>query len=147
LYAFCSPRHRSNARNDPQPPFGPFDAPGTIGIGWWLRVRCRCERTTDFPVPLLIRRHGPRARAPELLARMRCGGCGARPVSADYIDHPAGGAKGSGYPPPRRVPVLPVGEWSAAARPCGALEHPGDAAPKPEGASRLPTGKTPLERK
>ncbi len=75
-------------RNDPQPPFGPFDTLGTIGIGWWLRVRCACERTTDFPVALLI----------------RCGGCGARPDSADYIDHPAGGAKGTDYPPPRRMP-------------------------------------------
>ena len=60
----------------------------------------------SIPRKLLLRRHGPAARAPELVARMRCEQCGSRPAAAEWIDNPQGGAAGTDYPPPRRVPVL-----------------------------------------
>ena len=87
------------------PPFDPA-APLSALPRWWLEVLCRCGRLTQIPVRLLIQRHGPQATAPALLARMRCRQCGSPPVSADWIDNPPGGAFGTDYPPPRRVPVV-----------------------------------------
>lgn len=46
-----------------------------------------------------------RAWVPDLSARFRCVTCGERPVRAEWIDDPAGGAKGSGYLPKKRVPL------------------------------------------
>ena len=65
---------------------------------------------TQIPVRLLVRRHGPQARAPALLERMRCSQCGARPASAEWIDNPQGGASGTGYPPKKRVPLVLPGD-------------------------------------
>ena len=86
----------------------PFDpsAPLSAAPEWWLEVRCGCGRTIQTPRKLLLRKHGPDARAPELVARMRCEQCGSRPAAAEWIDNPQGGAFGTDYPPPRRVPVL-----------------------------------------
>ena len=88
-----------------QPHFDPA-APLSALPAWWLEVQCGCGRLTQIPVRLLIQRHGRRARAPALVARMRCGWCGSRPTSADWIDNPQGGAFGTTYPPKKHVPVV-----------------------------------------
>ena len=64
---------------------------------------------TQFPVGLLVERHGPWAEAPELVAGMRCERCGAPPASADWTDDPQGSAHGSTYSPRRRKPVVRLG--------------------------------------
>lgn len=87
------------------PPFRPDGELREVSGAWWLELRCACGRTAQVPNKLLARRHGARARVPELLARMRCEQCRARPASAEWIDNPAGGARGSGYPPPKRIPL------------------------------------------
>jgi hypothetical protein len=87
------------------PSFDPA-APLSAVPDWWLELRCGCGRTVQSPRRLLVREHGPAARAPELVARMRCERCGSRPAAAEWIDNPQGGARGTDYPPPRRVPVL-----------------------------------------
>ena len=87
-------------------PFDPAAPLSAVPDSWWLEVRCGCGRTIHTPRKLLLRRHGPAARAPELVARMRCEQCGSRPAAAEWIDNPQGGAAGTDYPPPRRVPVL-----------------------------------------
>ncbi|GAA0574404.1 hypothetical protein GCM10009416_11370 [Craurococcus roseus] len=87
------------------PPFVPDVTLDLVDAGWWLELRCACGRMTQVPHRLLARAHGPRARVPGLLARFRCRTCGGPPVSAEWIDNPAGGAPGSGYPPKRRVPL------------------------------------------
>ena len=78
-----------------------------VDDGWWLELRCACERTTQIPHGLLAKAYGPSARVPALLARFRCGTCGRPPILAEWIDNPAGGALGSGYPPKKRVPLAP----------------------------------------
>jgi hypothetical protein len=85
----------------------PFDPAGVLlaAPDWWLEVRCGCGRVRHIPVGLLMRRYRPRARAPELVARMRCGACRCRPVSVEGIENPERGAHGSNYPPPWRGPV------------------------------------------
>lgn len=88
-----------------EPPFDPA-APFAVLPAWWLEVICRCGRMRQIPIRLLIEQHGPRARATALVGRMRCNWCGSRPASAEWIDSPQGGAFGSDYPPPQRVPVV-----------------------------------------
>ena len=60
---------------------------------------------TQVPHKLLVRMHGPQAWVPGLLARMRCRTCRKRPITAEWVDSPAGGASGSGNPPKKRVPL------------------------------------------
>ncbi len=86
-------------------PFVPDATLDLVDAGWWLELRCACGRSTAIPHKLLVRRHGSRARVPDLLARFRCETCRRRPVLAEWIDNPAGGASGSGYPPAKRVPL------------------------------------------
>ena len=86
-------------------PFVPDATLDLVDARWWLELRCACERMTQIQHKLLARWHGPRARVPALLARFRCETCGRRPVLAEWIDDPRGGAPGSGYPPKRRVPL------------------------------------------
>ncbi len=86
-------------------PFVPDATLDLVDARWWLELRCACERMMQIPHKLLARAHGPLARVPNLLARFRCGTCGARPIRAEWIDNPAGGAPGSGYPPAKRVPL------------------------------------------
>ena len=66
-----------------------------------LRLRPLHQRSAQ----LLTKRHGARARMLALLARLQCSQCGSPPAKAEWIDNPAGGAFGSGYPPKRRVPL------------------------------------------
>jgi hypothetical protein len=85
-----------------------FDGAGPLAavpLGWWLEVRCGCGQMRQIPIGLLLRRHGPGARAAELVARMRCARCGSPLASAEWIDNPQDGVPGSGYPVPHRVPV------------------------------------------
>ena len=86
-------------------PFVPDATLDLVDARWWLDLACACGRSTSIPHKLLVRAHGRLARVPDLLARLRCGTCRRRPVLADWIDDPRGGAPGSGYPPKRRVPL------------------------------------------
>ena len=73
--------------------------------GWWLELRCICGRLSRMPIQLLAHQHGPTARLPALVARMRCENCGEPPVLAELIDNPQGGTSGSNYPPAARRPI------------------------------------------
>ena len=84
-------------------PFVPDATLDLVDAGWWLELRCACERSTSIPQKVLVRAHGAAARVPDLLARFRCATCGRPPIRAEWIDNPAGGASGSGYPPKKRV--------------------------------------------
>ena len=96
-------------------PFVPDATLDLVDHRWWLDLRCACGRSTSIPHKLLTKRHGAFARVPDLLARLRCSQCGTSPITAGWIDNPAGGAFGSGYPPNRRVPLaLPWRRGSAA---------------------------------
>jgi hypothetical protein len=57
---------------------------------------------------LLIKRHGPAAKLPALVARMRCLTCERAPVSAAMVDDITAGAHGTGIKKePVRRPVRP----------------------------------------
>ena len=86
-------------------PFVPDATLDLVDPRWWLDLCCACGRSTSVPHKLLTKRHGARARMLDLLARLRCSQCGSPPAKAEWIDNPAGGAFGSGYPPKRRVPL------------------------------------------
>ena len=94
-----------------EPPFDPA-APLSAIPAWSLEVSCACGRMRQISMKFLIRQHGPHARAPALVARKRCKQRCSRPASAEWIDNPAGGALGSGYPPKKRVPLALPGDAS-----------------------------------
>ena len=71
-------------------PFVPDATLDLVDAGWWLELRCECERSTSIPHKLLARAHGAAARVPNLLARMRCATCGRRPIRAEWIVQPRG---------------------------------------------------------
>jgi hypothetical protein len=62
--------------------------------GWWLSARCGCGRVAHLPVKLLTREHGPDARLPAIVTRLRCIGCGGRVSDARMTDNPAREAAG-----------------------------------------------------
>ncbi len=82
-------------------PFVPDATLDLVDAGWWLDLRCASGRSATVPHKLLAKRHGPRARVPDLLDRFRCEGCGARPVLAQWVDSAAGGPPS--YPAVKRV--------------------------------------------
>lgn len=93
------------APDAPVEPLGPL---ANIPQNWWLQVHCPCGRSAAIPRALLIKQHGAHMRAAGLLRRLRCGsaGCGQRPTGAAWVGDPAGGAAGSDYPQPIRVPLV-----------------------------------------
>lgn len=62
--------------------------------GHWLTVGCGCGRKVHLPTKLLVRAHGPTARLPALVARMRCNACNGRVTSAAMTANPQAGATG-----------------------------------------------------
>jgi hypothetical protein len=91
---------------DAPPPFVPDATLAEVAPGWWLELRCAsCVRPTRWPRALLVEAYGVEASVPALLARLRCQTCWGRPVTARWVDSPAGGAHGSGCAPKRRVPL------------------------------------------
>lgn len=86
----------------------PFDPHGTLGQvpdGWWLVLQCQCGRSARIPRGLLAEAHRPQTRVSDLLTRLRCMTCRASPVSAEWMDNPAGHTAGGGYDGARRVPL------------------------------------------
>ena len=57
---------------------------------WWLRLEC-CGRTIDLPCRFLASQK-PHARFGELLFKLRCQACGARPLRVLLFDDPANNA-------------------------------------------------------
>jgi hypothetical protein len=68
--------------------------------GHWLTIGCACGRRIHLPTKMLARQHGGGARLPEIVARLRCRKCGARPIEADLRDDVQTSASGfaRGYP-------------------------------------------------
>lgn len=62
--------------------------------GHWLTVGCACGRTVHLPTKLLARQHGPAARLPAVVARLRCNACNGRVTSATMTENPQSGATG-----------------------------------------------------
>lgn len=54
--------------------------------GHWITASCACGRTVHLPVKLLAREHGPETRVAAVVARLRCGKCGGRPIEAELRD-------------------------------------------------------------
>lgn len=81
-------------------------------------MRCGCGRSAVLPLRRLIHRHGAAARLPALIARMRCEGCGGRPVEATLLNNPQWGAPGyvgSGIRDEQPVPLPDGGEAAGEA--------------------------------
>jgi cytochrome c-type biogenesis protein CcmH/NrfF len=66
----------------------------------WLVVRCACERRAYLPTKMLARQHGAETRLQDIVARLRCQQCGARPIEAELRDDVQTSASGyaRGYP-------------------------------------------------
>jgi hypothetical protein len=55
---------------------------------WWIWVGCGCGHASYVPVKILIRQCGDTLRPAEVVARMKCRRCGARPPArAELIDN------------------------------------------------------------
>ena len=56
--------------------------------GRWLHARCRCEHLSSLPIRLLLASGYAAAGQPlaDLLVRLRCDGCGARPVTVHLTE-------------------------------------------------------------
>ncbi|GJH22777.1 hypothetical protein CBA19CS22_39565 [Caballeronia novacaledonica] len=47
----------------------------------WLFVRCgQCERSSEYPLKLMAKRHSPKRKLSEVLAKLVCANCGGRPA-------------------------------------------------------------------
>ena len=68
--------------------------------GRWLHVQCGCAYLSSFPVRLLLANGQAAAGQPlaDLLVRLRCDACGARPVSVHLTE--------AAYPPAVRGDVV-----------------------------------------
>lgn len=66
--------------------------------GWWLEVRCSCGKsgTKLLPFRLLAARHGWDTTLANIVHRLRCNECGARPASLAIVEDASAGAIGSG---------------------------------------------------
>ena len=69
--------------------------------GRWLHVRCGCAHLSSLPIRLLLTNGQATAGQPlaDLVVRLRCNACGARPVSVHLTE--------AAYPPGVRGDVLP----------------------------------------
>jgi hypothetical protein len=77
--------------------------------GWWLEARCGCGRSAQMPIALLARRLDTDGWLGDVANRMRCDGCGTRPVSVDLINNPQGDAQGfAGGKPVIRHRLVPT---------------------------------------
>src|SRR5665213_2482645 len=75
--------------------------------GTWLEVQC-CHGTTYLPLRQLADSKPSTARLRDVLARLRCSRCRARPATLVLVENPAGTEQG-GPPAGWRI-RLPVGE-------------------------------------
>lgn len=57
--------------------------------GWWLDIRCRCERATAYPLRLMAAEQPHNPRICDVLPRLRCRSCGGRPARVQLVDNPA----------------------------------------------------------
>ena len=87
-----------------------------LGDGrWWLESACGCGRLGHVKVIDLVWFTSARTLG-DLLPRLRCKGCGGRPVALAWVDGPEGRVRLSPEPPytstplgQRRVPIpLPL---------------------------------------
>ena len=53
--------------------------------GGWVRVACQCGRSVDLPTRMAAQRW-PDLVLGELVGRLRCERCGARPAQVSYAD-------------------------------------------------------------
>lgn len=82
---------------DKMPPFPetpPLDSGLADLCGIWLLVRCDCGQSADLPLRLMAVRHGWRTKLGDMLPRLRCKGCGARPGCIEITNSPTIDAPG-----------------------------------------------------
>ena len=53
--------------------------------GGWVRLVCRCGRSVELPTRMAAQRW-PDLRLGDLVGRLRCEACGARPAEVSYAD-------------------------------------------------------------
>jgi hypothetical protein len=81
-------------RDPPWPGVAPLDTACADLVPWWLHVRCECRTLSYIPLRLLSAKAGWDKLLAEVLPRLRCERCSARPSSIDLVDDPAN--RGSG---------------------------------------------------
>lgn len=74
---------------------------------WWLDVRCGCGRSTQIPIRLLLREWPRETHVGQIVRRLRCRGCGAKPAAAELVEDIQAGAHGTGSAPGRRISLAP----------------------------------------
>lgn len=52
----------------------------------WLHLSGCCERSTSYPLPLLVQRLGRQHVLGDVLPRLRCSGCGEKPARMVLMD-------------------------------------------------------------
>jgi hypothetical protein len=67
---------------------------------WWLEIRCSCPRRIYYPLRLMVSKHSPRTTLGDVLPRLRCEGCGSKPVTLALVNDPSRGEMGKPYGPP-----------------------------------------------
>ena len=89
-------------------PFVPDATLDLVDAGWWLELRCACERMTQVPHKLLVKAHGRLSRVPHLLARMRCSQC-----ERGTVEQERGAARVQEAEAARDAAKAELAEWTA----------------------------------
>lgn len=74
--------------------------------GYWLEFRCSCGRAMTPAVHLLIGRFGGHWRLKDIVSRVSCQQCRAKPVAA-YLNETHNRLHDHGAPPGWSVQILP----------------------------------------
>jgi hypothetical protein len=76
---------------DPAIPENPTERRLSELIGWWLQVRCACERTTYYPFRFMASQMPAGTTLGDVLPRFWCERCGSKPTTLALVDNPAWG--------------------------------------------------------
>jgi len=91
---------------DPAPPF-PVEPPLDVALyklaAWWVEARCSCGHVAFLPLRRMAAERGWNTPLGEVLLRLRCARCQARPAALDLVASPSDGAVGSPGATRRRV--------------------------------------------
>lgn len=60
----------------------------------WIGLACTCKRHVRYPCKLLAKKVGAAVRLADIVRRMRCEHCRARPTRVYLTDDPTGGIQG-----------------------------------------------------
>jgi hypothetical protein len=70
-------------------------------------IHCGCGYRVDYPIRLLIERHGPETDLHLIGTRLRCQRCRRRPASVRMVDRPDRTGEGYGGGAPATIKPLP----------------------------------------